>query len=71
MRRGTAALFQLRDAVSGVQVPGAPPTAWAGEGAEGLTGEEGGEEERGGSGYGRTLGSSIKGNLGGRKSRTA
>jgi hypothetical protein len=65
MRRGTTAVLQLRDAVAGMQVPGAPATAGAGQGAEGITGEEGGEEERGGSGYGRALGSTIKGNLGG------
>ena len=65
MRRGTAAMLELRDAVAGMQVPGAPATARAGEGAEGITGEEGGEEERSGSGYGRALGSTIKGNLGG------
>lgn len=65
VRRGTTAMFELRDAVAGVQVPGAPPTARAGEGAEGVTGEEGREEERGGSGYGRAIGGSIKGKLGG------
>lgn len=58
-------MFELRDTVAGVQVPGAPATARAGEGAEGLTGQEGGEEERGGSGYGRALWSTIKGKLGG------
>lgn len=65
MRRGTAAMFELRDAVADVQVPGAPATARAGEGAEGVTGEEGGEEEHGGSGYGRAIGGSIKGNFDG------
>ena len=65
MRRGTTALFKLRDTVAGMPVPRAPATARTGEGAQGLAGEEGGEEEGGGSGYGRTLGGTIKGNLSG------
>ena len=65
LRWRATAVFELRDAVTSVSVPGASTTTGSGEGAKGLTGEEGGEEERGGSGCGRTLGSTIKGSLGG------